>query len=137
MAAPQSGNPFLARHEIGHLLGLVLWGPESELVTEGEDHLYFVGRRAVAAFRASGGDPGLPGVPFDGVHWVRVPDFMGAGRSGAISAAALADAGYTVDMTKAKDPPAWPDNAPAVPEFGRDVVLGEPSRVRGAPVPGP
>ncbi|MCY4647085.1 MAG: Ig-like domain-containing protein [Gammaproteobacteria bacterium] len=124
VAAPQSGNPFLVRHEIGHLLGLVLWSPESGLVTEGEDYLYFVGQRAVAAFLASGGDSGLPGVPFDGFHWAfGVRDFMGWGSDGTISAAALADAGYAVDMTKAKDWPAWSDNAQRVPEFGGDVVL--------------
>ena len=128
VAAPQSGNPFLVRHEIGHLLGLVAWRPESGLVTEGEDYFYFVGQRAVAAFRASGGDPGLPGVPFDdGAHWAPgVGDFMGFGIQAEVSAAALADAGYTVDMTKPKDPPAWPDNPRAAPELGHDVVLGEP-----------
>ena len=127
VAAPQSGNPFLVRHEIGHLLGLVQWSPESDLVTEGEEYFYFVGQRAVAAFRASGGDPGLPGVPFDGAHWAgSVGDFMGFGTQAEVSVAALADAGYTVDMTKPKDPPAWPDNPRAAPELGHDVVPGEP-----------
>ena len=136
VAGPQAGNPFLVRHEIGHLLGLVLWSPESGLATEGEEYFYFVGQRAVAAFRASGGDPGLPGVPFDGVHWAYglVHDFMATGSDGTISVAALEDAGYTVDMTKAQDPPAWPPgNAQTARELGglgRDVVLGQP-RVLG------
>ena len=63
VAVPQSGNPYLVRHEIGHRLGLILWEPETGLVTG--DGAYFVGPRAVEAFRASGGDPGLPGVPID------------------------------------------------------------------------
>ena len=107
-AAPSSGFPSLVQHEIGHLLGLVKWGPETGLATEGEQYLYFVGTRAVEAFRSRGGDSSLPGVPFDGVHWLGRPgirDFMGKGGSdGVISAAALADAGYTVDMTKATMP---------------------------------
>ena len=101
-ANPTNANPHLVQHEMGHLLGLVLWGPETGLVTE--DGAYFIGPQAVEAFRASGGDPDLPGVPFDGVHWgPGVKDIMSAegGGEARISVAALADAGYTVDMTKA------------------------------------
>ena len=121
-ANPGNAQPLLVQHEIGHLLGLVLWRPESGLVTRGEEYFYFVGHRAVEAFRSGGGDPDLPGVPFDGVHWT-VKDFMGVGsRDGTISVAALADAGYTVDMTKAKDPPSWPENVQAVGGYANDVV---------------
>ncbi len=102
-ANPANANPNLVQHEMGHLLGLVSWGPETGLVTA--DEAYFVGPRAVEAFRASGGDPDLPGVPRLGPHWgPGVKDFMGVDGGGEvlISVAALADAGYTVDMTKAK-----------------------------------
>lgn len=125
-----SANLILVRHEIGHILGLVLWGPETGLVTEGEEYLYFVGQRAVEAFRASGGDAKLPGVPFDGVHWARglVNDFMTPNANdGKISAAALADAGYTVAVTDPA-PPSWERRASArtIAGDGRDVLLGEP-----------
>ena len=133
LAAPSSGFPSLVRHEIGHLLGLVQWGPETGLATEGEQYLYFVGTRAVEAFRSRGGDPGLPGVPFDGSHWLGRPgirDFMGKGGSdGVISAAALADAGYTVDMTKATTPLRSPTNAQAAVDHFGDVVPPEHPRL--------
>ena len=95
-------DPEVIVHEIGHILGLVLWGPETGLVSE--DRAYFIGPLAVSAFRASGGDPGLPGMPTDGLHWGG--DFWYP-FYGAISVAALADAGYTVAV---KDPerPNWP-----------------------------
>ena len=94
-------NPYLVVHEIGHILGLVLWGPETGLVSE--DGAYFIGPLAVEAFRASGGDPYLPGVPIDDAHWgYGVNDFL----DGAISVAALADAGYTVAVTDPA-PPSW------------------------------
>ncbi|MDD9999135.1 MAG: hypothetical protein OXQ89_15470, partial [Rhodospirillaceae bacterium] len=110
VAAPHSGNPYLVRHEIGHLLGLVLWGPESGLVVDGEENLYFTGEQALSAFHAAGGEPGLPGVPFDGVHWAfGVDDFMGTGLHGTVSAAALADSGYTVNIEKATDALGWSD----------------------------
>ena len=128
VAAPQSGGPHLVRHEIGHLLGLVMWEPETGLTTE--DRAYFVGPRAVKAFRSLGGDPGLPGVPRspDRAHWaVSVKDFMAGGSSeGAISVAALADAGYTVDMTKVT--PLGTDNAQAAIGHAGDVVPAEPRR---------
>ena len=99
---PSNANPFLVQHEMGHLLGLVLWRSETGLVTA--DGAYFVGPRAVEAFRASGGDGGLRGVPISGSHWGSgVRDFMASDSSQVvISAAALADAGYTVDMSKAR-----------------------------------
>ena len=128
-AAPHSSTPILVRHEIGHLLGLVLWQPETGLVTG--DGAYFVGPRAVKAFRSLGGDPGLPGVPLspDRAHWaVGVKDFMASFRvEAAISVAALADAGYTVDMTKVT--PLWPDNAQAAVDHANDVVPAEPRRL--------
>ena len=128
VAAPQAGNPSLVRHEIGHLLGLILWGPSTGLTTE--DRAYFVGPRAVKAFRSLGGDPGLPGVPIDGVHWLWgvVKDFMAGGSSeAAISVAALADAGYTVDMTKVT--PLGTDNAQAAIGHAGDVVPPEHPRL--------
>ena len=129
-SAPHSSTLPLVRHEIGHLLGLVLWPPETGLVTG--DGAYFVGPRAVKAFRESGGDPGLPGVPLspDRAHWATgVKDFMASFRpEGAISAAALADAGYTVDMTKANTL-LGPYNAQAVVDPAGDVVPAEPRRL--------
>lgn len=104
VANPSNANPFLVQHEMGHLLGLVSWRPETGLVTA--DRAYFVGSQAVEAFRTRGGDAGLPGVPILGPHWGSgVNDFMAAASDGSqvvISVAALADAGYTVDMTRAK-----------------------------------
>ena len=96
----------VARHEIGHILGLVLWPPRTGLTTE--DGAHFTGPRAVEAFRAGGGDPGLPGVPlvpkgWQYGHWDVGVELMGvgAGSRDGLSLAALADAGYTVNMTKA------------------------------------
>ena len=72
-----------------------------------EDRKYFVGPLAVAAFRAGGGDPGLPGVPLAeqcACHWDLDGELMAQYRiygADGISLAALADAGYTVDMSKA------------------------------------
>ena len=98
------GDVGVMRHEIGHVLGLTNgFPPATGLVTE--DWKFFVGSRAVAAFREGGGDPGLRGIPLDGTHWgygVGGPEVMSApwGADG-LSVAALADAGYTVDMSKA------------------------------------
>jgi len=95
-------NEFVYRHEIGHALGLVLWGPDSGLTTP--DGKYFTGPHAVEAYRADGGDPALPGVPIsdDRAHWaLGVDDFMTSGESDLISLAALADGGYIVDLSKA------------------------------------
>ena len=104
------------RHEIGHLLGLILWPTSTGLVASTSGESYFTGSRAVAAYRAGGGDPSLPGVPIEpGSHWhkahVRCELMSGSGpcdsdklaidAMDAISLAALADVGYTVDMSKA------------------------------------
>ncbi|MDE0233028.1 MAG: hypothetical protein OXN93_12175 [bacterium] len=103
-----TGNEYLARHEIGHILGLVKWPVRTGLTTQ--DRAHFTGPRAVEAYRAGGGDSGLPGVPLqeDGCrcHWHRelvFSELMGpwGGAPDMLSLAALADAGYTVDMTKA------------------------------------
>ena len=106
---PGGGVFRLVWHEMAHLLGLVLWAswapePDPDLVTQ--DGEYFIGPRAVTAFRESGGDPGLPGVPIaaDRIHWSEgVRDAFGFHPSGEtiVSVAALADAGYTVQMSKA------------------------------------
>ena len=113
------------RHEIGHVLGLVSF---DGLKTE--DEKYFTGPRAVEVYRAGGGDPNLPGVPvYEGTgglfpcwcHWA-ASELMGPGGGGgnALSLAALADAGYTVDMTKATPWRAYGAAAAAAPF--RDVV---------------
>jgi len=102
-------------HEIGHALGLVLWGPESGLMTP--DRKHFTGPRAVEAYRAIQAwrndsiDPA--GVPLhdDGSHWaLEVNDYMSiiARAFDWISLAALADGGYSVDMSKATLPPGMP-----------------------------
>ena len=105
------GDVEILRHEIGHVLGLTGgFPPRTGLVTE--DWKYFVGSRAVAAFREGGGDPDLPGIPLGESHWggashwgygVHGPEVMHDPRNGVdgLSVAALADAGYTVDMSKA------------------------------------
>lgn len=100
------GSFFVMRHELGHVFGLTgAFPPATGLVTE--DRRYFIGPRAVAAFRKGGGDPDLPGIPMNGGHWTRAvwPELMiGSSRDGRtpdeLSVAALADAGYTVDMSK-------------------------------------
>ena len=141
---PQSGFPIggglgtaygfghfrqIIAHEIGHHLGLVgIW--PSHLRTE--DRKYFIGSRAVEAYRAAGGDASLPGVPLDGVHWGRgVNDWLlrGGDKIG-VSLAALADAGYTVDRTKTR--PAGKPQAVA-PSLVEDVVRAVRSDHRGGP----
>ncbi len=137
------GSGRLLRHEIGHILGLVTWHRRPWLGLTTEDGAYFTGPRAVEAYRAGGGDPDLPGVPVQEdrcwCHWHReLVDYelMGSGSSrvtvvpfgstspNALSLAALADAGYTVDMTKATPWPWNPDNAAAA------AVAAEPFRER-------
>ena len=99
------GDVFIMRHEIGHVLGLTgAFPPATGLVTE--DKKYFIGSLAVAAFREGGGDPDLPGIPLSGSHWgwgVRNEVMIGGSDDpipDELSVAALADAGYTVDMSK-------------------------------------
>ena len=125
----------LVRHEIGHLLGLVLWQSEEGLATS--DCQFFTGPQAVKAFRDGGGDPNLPGVPIQtgcGPHWHEdIVDYelmgpYGGWDANSISLGALVDAGYTVDLSKAL---RWPRGAGSAAQamgegFARDVVLGEP-----------
>ena len=116
-------------HEIGHHLGLVgLWPPHLRT----EDWKYFIGPRAVKAYREAGGDPSLPGVPMDnGGHWRGdVNDWlMYSGNRIDVSLAALADAGYAVDTTKTR-PVGKPEAA--APSFVNDLVPRGPT----APRPG-
>ncbi len=99
------GSFFVMRHELGHVFGLTgAFPPATGLVTV--DYKYFIGSRAVAAFREGGGDASLPGIPLSGWHWTGAvsPELMiGSARDGRtpdeLSVAALADAGYTVDMS--------------------------------------
>ena len=125
----------LMRHEIGHVLGLVdvfRDGPGTGLTTG--DRAYWIGPRAVEAYRAGGGDPDLPGPPIEpdgGAHWYGggVCDVMGfysthrdCSAPARLSLAALADMGYTVDMTT-----PWGRNAAAaMGERFRDVVIVNP-----------
>ena len=116
-------------HEIAHHLGLVGWWP-SHLVTE--DRKYFIGSRAVAAYRAAGGDASLPGVPMDGAHWdLNYPGFDWR-LTGGVSLAALADAGYTVDTTKTL--PMGKPQAMAA-SLDDDFVLVGPTALRPGTVP--
>ena len=140
------------RHVVGSTLGLVSWPPRTGLKTE--DGKYFTGPRALQAYRTGGGDPSLPGVPLalgrgHGSKWDVGSELMGwsprpCGTAGMVldepdglSLAALADAGCTVDMSKAT-PWRKPENA-VVATAGkrfRDVVvmeIVEPPRPGGGP----
>ena len=109
--------------------------PATGLVTE--DREYFIGPRAVAAFRQGGGDPDLPGIPLQpGSHWASVvtPEVMiGSGGDhdnfpDELSVAALADAGYAVDMSKTT-PWVWVNRtSAAAAEPVNDVVIPWPGR---------
>ena len=128
-------NQGLARHEIGHLLGLVSWRSEEGLATS--DCQFFTGPHAVEAFRAGGGDPDLPGVPIQtgcGSHWhedvvgYELMGPFGGWDANSISLGALVDAGYAVDLSKAMP---WPWRAGSAAQaagegFAPEVVLGEP-----------
>ena len=136
-------NVGVMKHEIGHMLGLVMpWLVRVGLATqlrdepEGGDREstkgYFLGRRALEVFRAGGGDRALDALPYDWAgHWLSeaVPcELMGGWCDvpmEAISLASLADMGYTVDMSKAK-PWRRRDNAAVAPAaFAHDVVIVE------------
>ena len=121
------GSSFFMRHELGHVLGLTAaFPPATGLVTA--DYEHFIGSRAVAAFREGGGDPDLPGIPISGPHWAGAvwPELMiGQDQNGffadELSVAALADAGYAVDMSKTTP---WSSRASAVAaEAVNDVVI--------------
>lgn len=122
------GSLFFMRHELGHVFGLTgAFPPTTGLVTE--DYKYFIGSRAVAAFREGGGDADLPGIPMNGPHWngdVSPELMIGSSRDDGrtpdeLSVAALADAGYIVDMSKTTP---WSSRASAVAaETVNDVVI--------------
>jgi len=124
-------------HEIGHILGLVgLTGLVTTDFATDRDWGHFTGARAVEAYRAGGGDSDLPGVPLQagkGNHWRANGELMSppGGVSDGLSLAALADLGYTVDMTKAT--PWRAGDAAAA------AMAGEPFRevVEVLIVPGP
>ena len=128
-----AGTQSVLRHEIGHLLGLVLWPQWTGLTTE--DRAHFTGSHAVEAYRTGGGDPGLPGVPLNTgeqcrCHWDDDFDLMGRWIHGypttdGLSLAALADAGYTVDMSRARPWFAAPSASVPARESFRDIVIVE------------
>ena len=148
LGSPAPGDVDVLRHEIGHVLGLVSWPPHTGLTTE--DAAYFTGPRAVEAHQTGGGEPGLPGVPLQrGGHWNVDCELMSPSSCGAVlgmaldepdglSLAALADAGYTVDLSRAT-PWRRPDYAAAAvagERVVRDVVvveIVEPPRPGGGP----
>ena len=117
------GQMDVMRHEIGYVLGLVgLTGLVTTDFATDRDWGHFTGPRAVEAYRAGGGSSDLPGVPLwagDGHHWGVHGELMSStlmvdGSSGeslndadGLSIAALADLGYTVDMTKATPWRQW------------------------------
>ncbi len=113
-----AGDVDVMRHEIGHILGLVgITGMVTEDSTTTSGWGYFTGPRAVEAYRAGGGDASLPGVPLPagfGHHWGAFGELMSpyGGSADGLSLAALADLGYTVDMSKAT--PWQKDGATAV-----------------------
>ena len=104
-----TSDEILLRHEIGHILGLVLLGERAnDLMIEAENGQYFTGEHAVEAFHAGGGDVLEPGVPLQigGAHWH--PELVGfelmgpyAGVANSISLGALVDLGYIVDLSYA------------------------------------
>ena len=147
-------NVGVMKHEIGHMLGLVMpWLVRVGLATQPGDEPeggdlestkgHFLGRRALEAFRAGGGDRALDALPYDWYgHWrpQTVPcDLMAnwcegvLGLTDAVSLAALADMGYTVDMSKAT-PWRRRDNAAASAQsFPHHVVVVE---LPDPPLPG-
>ena len=97
-----------ARHEIGHILGLV--GVHDKSLVEGDD---FVGDRAIAEFRSLGGTgEGVPLEKNDRAHWSKAglgTELMTPSMSAvqeppvsAITLGALVDIGWTVDMSAAE-----------------------------------
>ena len=115
---------YLGSHEIVHVLGFDKWVWESFGFLHGLDSdPHFNGPLAVAAFDAAGGwDYAGPGVPVEEddffSHWrksVFGDEIMQAGdgwKLSAITIQALADLGYSVDVTQA-DPYTLPSAASA------------------------
>ena len=115
----------VARHEIGHVLGLV--GQQGTLV-EGD---HFIGARAVAEFRRLGGTAeGVPLERNDRAHWsndelggeLMTPSigFARVPPVSAITLGALVDIGWTVDMSAAE---AYEVGQPQLYSEGEGLVV--------------
>ena len=131
------------KHEIGHMLGLVMrWLVRVGLATPVGDQQgggdgsatvgYFLGRRALEVYRAGGGNPAPDALRFDEAgHWLSeaVPcELMGGWCDvpmDAISLAAMADMGYTVDMSKATPWRRRDDAIASAEEFPHQVFVVE------------
>ena len=123
-----------ALHEIGHVLGIGTqpWS-NNGFVQESPGDVHFNGPRAIAAFNAAGGR-NYTGkkVPLEEGwgHWresVLSGELMeptgGEGRVSAITIQALADVGYSVDVTQA-DPYTLPRAAAKVAALPGDRLMG-------------
>ena len=100
----------VARHEIGHVLGLVGYSGPSRSLVEGNA---FIGAHAVTEFKRLGGMADMvPLEPNDAAHWSKdalrvelMTPSMGAAQEPPVSAitlGALADIGWGVDMSVAE-----------------------------------
>ncbi len=106
-----------ALHEFAHALGFTsaMAGWRHFLQRADDGHWHFVGPLAIAAFRDAGGSgytgPGVPLRKNDDNHWggLVVGELMGFQRDArkrplsAITIQALADVGYSVDVTQADE----------------------------------
>ena len=127
-----------AMHEIGHVLGIggVGWRSRQGLLAgEGEDR-HFLGGRALAAWWSVGGErwpgPAVPAEADDG-HWKKAafgdelmtPTWRrGAARPlSEVTIQALADMGYTVDVSQA-EPYSVPATGKLVATMGAVGVCG-------------
>ena len=131
------------KHEIGHMLGLVMrWLLQVGVAAPAGDQQgggdgsetvgYLLGPRALEAFRAGGGDPAPDALRFDAAgHWLpdTVPCELMGGQCDAptdgLSLATLADMGYTVNMSKATPWRRRANAAAITPAFAHDVTIVE------------